>query len=156
MWIFCKQGMFSVTQHPKRKDNIQVRACTETDLLELKVAFPELDRCPIVETTAGHYRWRLIVARWKWELVGAKLVADIDYSNFKGKVEMLPSQRNKGGFLRDIFALIQAYQRARHPEDPLADHPRLFREAGDPLLPVDSDKPETAVPQVSLGLRMQR
>jgi len=128
MWLFTKYGFFSVTQHAKRRDNIQVRARTDQDLHDLKAAFPALDRCPIIETKDADYRWRLIVQRWKWNVVGAALVADIDYGNFKGKIATIPSQANKCGMLHDIWDVHHTYQNRRHPKDPLADHPSLFGE----------------------------
>ncbi len=126
MWIFSKYGFFSVTQHAKRRDNIQVRARTKTDLEALKLAFPPLDRSPIIETPQADYRWRLIVQRWKWEIVGAHLVADIDYGNFKGKMATIPEQLDKLPMLHDIWNLHHRYQERKSRPDPFAGHPELF------------------------------
>ena len=145
MWIFCKQGFFSVTQHPARKDNVQIRARTNTDLEELREAFPELARCEIVETPEADYRWRIVRARWKWELVGAKLTADIDYSNFKGKMAQIPTQRHKGGLLHDVWHLHHDYQNQRHPVDPLAGVPDFFRRPERAEL-FDNDQPGVSAP----------
>lgn len=142
MWIFSKYGFFSVTQHAKRRDNIQIRARTEQDLIDLKQAFPMLDRSPIIETKDADYQWRLVIARWKWEAVAAKLTADIDYGNFKGKMATIPTQRNKMDLLHAVWHLHHDYQRRRHPRDPHAGQPRLFREAGDPLIDLDDDQPD--------------
>jgi hypothetical protein len=137
MWIFSKYGFFSVTQHAKRRDNIQVRARTDQDLLDLKAAFPALDRCPIIETPDADYRWRLIVQRWKWEVVGSALVADIDYGNFKGKIATIPTQRNKCPMLHEIWHHHHQYQERKHRPDPFAGHPELFRPHGDHLFDED-------------------
>lgn len=137
MWLFTKYGFFSVTQHTKRRDNIQIRARTDQDLRDLKDAFPPLDRCPIIETPDADYRWRLIVQRWKWEIVGAHLVADIDYGNFKGKIATIPTQREKGPMLHDIWDVHHRYQQRKHRPDPFAGHPELFRPHGDHLFDED-------------------
>jgi hypothetical protein len=127
MWLFTKYGFFSVTQNAKRKDNIQIHARAEQDLVDLKAAYPALDRSPIIETPDADYRWRLIVQRWKWDVVGAALVADIDYGNFKGKIATIPTQREKSGMLHDIWDIHHQYQQKKHRPDPLAGHPSLFR-----------------------------
>ena len=115
MWIFSKYGFFSVTQHAKRKDNIQIRARLESDLAQLKARFRHLDRCPIIETPDADYRWRIVIARWKWELIGAELTADLDYSNFKGKIAQIPEQRDKGQMLHRIWDLHHDMQERATP-----------------------------------------
>jgi hypothetical protein len=138
MWLFTKHGFFSVTQNLQRQDLIQIRARAEKDLLALKAAFPALDRCPVIETPDADYRWRLVIARWKWDLVGAALMADIDYCNFKGKIATIPGQRDKSNMLHDIWTLHHRYQESRHRPDPHAGHPELFRPHGDALMDLSS------------------
>lgn len=134
MWIFCQQGAFSVTQHPKRRDNIVVAAWTRTDLEELKDAFSLLDRSPIQSTPNAEQGYRLTVQRWRWELLAAKLASDVTYTDLPGRLATIPSQRNKELLVEAIAHLMSNYQDRRHPKDPLEGHPRLFREAGDPLI----------------------
>ncbi len=138
MWLFTKHGFFSVTQSTQRRDLIQIRARAEKDLASLKAAYPHLDRSPIIETPQADYRWRLVVQRWKWETVAAKLTSDIDYSNFKGKIATIENQRDKCGMLHDIWSLHNEYQERHHRPDPHAGHPELFRPHGDHLMDLDS------------------
>lgn len=126
MWIFSKYGFFSVTQNAQRKDLIQIRARAEQDLIDLKEAFPQLERNPIIETPQADYRWRIVCQRWKWNLIGASLTADIDYGNFKGKIATIPTQREKGPMLHDIWSIHHAYQQRKSRPDPYAGHPELF------------------------------
>jgi len=137
---------------------IQIRARAEKDLQALKAAYPHLDRSPIIETPQADYRWRLVVQRWKWETVAAKLTADIDYSNFKGKIATIESQRDKSGMLHDIWALHNEYQERRHRPDPHAGHPELFRPHGDALMDLGSfeegwpeETPDPYVEQAALA-----
>lgn len=134
MWIFSKHGFFSVTQSAQRRDLIQIRARAEKDLASLKAAYPHLDRSPIIETPQADYRFRIVLQRWKWELVAGKLMADIDYSNFKGKMATIPQQRDKIGMLHDIWHLHHEYQEAPRRADRFRDHPELFRPHGEYLL----------------------
>lgn len=136
MWIFSRYGFFSVTQHPDRKDNVQIRARTDRDLQALKDACPTLSRCPIHRSDDADYRFRMVVQRWRWELVAEHLAESIDYSNFKGKIHQIPEQRHKLDILHRIWSIMHAYQCERHDDREQQDlgQSRLFREAGDPLL----------------------
>jgi hypothetical protein len=158
MWIFSKNGFFSVTQNAQRRDLIQIRARAKKDLQSLKDAYAHLDRSPIIETAQADYRWRLVVQRWKWELVAGKLMADIDYCNFKGKIATIPDQRDKCRMLHDIWDLHHEYQQRRHAPDPHAGHPELFRPHGDRLFSDDwhepeDDRPDHAMDAASLAVR---
>lgn len=134
MWIFSKHGFFSVTQSAQRRDLIQIRARAEKDLASLKATYPHLDRSPIIETPEADYQFRIVVQRWKWELIAGKLMADIDYSNFKGKMATLEQQRDKLGMLHDIWHLHHEYQERPRRADRYAGHPELFRPHGDYLI----------------------
>lgn len=147
MWLFTKCGFFSVTQSTQRRDLIQIRARREKDLQALKDQYPHLDRSPILETPAADYRFRIVVQRWKWETVAAKLTADIDYSNFKGKIAQIPNQRDKSNMLHDIWSLHHEYQERPLREERHRGHPELFRPHGDYLmdpeeLDHDQEEPE--------------
>lgn len=130
MWIFSKQGFFSITQHPKRRDNVQIRARSRTDLENLQRDFPCLRRSPIIETPDADYRWRIIVQRWKWELVGREMTEDIDYPNFKGRMATIPNQADKLGLLHDVWHLHHDYQQRKHPRRPHDDHPDFWDRRG--------------------------
>jgi hypothetical protein len=127
MWLFTKHGFFSVTQ-ADRADRIQIRARTDRHLRNLQAALPELDRSPIIETPAADYRWRMVVARWRWELVAKHLTDEIDYRNYKSKVGSHGTATDMIGELHEVWGTMHAFQTRKHRPDPLAGHPELFRQ----------------------------
>ncbi len=137
MWIFTKWGFFSVTQTTRRADQIQIRARARVHLENLQKAFPILERSPISETPENDYRFRIIVMRWRWEALGQKLTAAIDYSNFKGEVQRAGFARDMLDELHRIWTIMFGFQSRKHPFDPMAGEPKLFREAGDPLIDME-------------------
>ena len=138
MWIFTKWGFFSVTQTTKRSDEIQIRSRDRSHLEHLKAAFPIIERCPVVETRDADYRFRIIVKRWKWARLGEDLTLSINYSNFKGEVQRAGFVRDMLDELHRIWGIMHSYQHRKNPVDPMADHPKLFREPGDPLIHDDA------------------
>ena len=134
MWIFTQYGFFSVTQSTRRADDLQIRARDQQHLQNLKDHFQILDRSPIIETPDADYRFRIVVKRWRWEKLAAELAADITYSNFKGQCERRGLIRQMIHELHDIWGVMFRYQRRMNPVDPMAGQPKLFRDAGDPLI----------------------
>ncbi len=133
MWIFTQYGFFSVTESTRRGDDIQIRARDKSHLQNLKDHFDIVERSPILTTPEADYRFRIVVKRWRWEKLAAELAADIMYSNFKGQCERRGLIRSMIHTLHDVWGLMFAYQRKMNPVDPHAGHPKLFRDAGDPL-----------------------
>lgn len=128
MWIFTKHGFFSVTQSTLRKDDMMIRARVREHLEDLKANHKTLARSKIIRTTDSDYRFRLIVKRWRWELVGKALIEGIDYSNFKGKCAQVPHLRRFGWLnaLHDIWSIHFGVQRKADPIDPFAGEPKLI------------------------------
>src|SRR3954468_19208233 len=84
MWILSTIGFFSVVAEPDDPERLLVRSRVRTDLEALRDRYlPDLE---IVEWAGTDYRYRGFVARADFEPVAAKLVADIDYPNFKNAV----------------------------------------------------------------------
>jgi len=84
MWIFTTFGFFSVVQKPG-SSVLTVRARDRTDLDSLRARYlPSLS-----ETVVGggtDYPYRATVAHEDLAPAMSKIVADIDYSNFKSEV----------------------------------------------------------------------
>lgn len=90
MWLFTRYGFFSVTQptrdnaDAKASELVQVRARMRMHLQALQARFPAGLAGEILDSDETDYRYRLIVARGRFERVAAALVNELDYSNFKG------------------------------------------------------------------------
>jgi hypothetical protein len=88
MWLFTKIGFFSAVEVVGDPSHIQVRARVKDDIVALAEEVDRVcgERPKIIESTDSDYRFRIVITRPEWEKVGASLVADIDYSNFKSRV----------------------------------------------------------------------
>ena len=90
MWLFTRYGFFSVTQptldnvDAKASGLVQVRARMKMHLQALQARYPVGLAGEILESDETDYRYRLIVARDRFQHVASALVAELDYSNFKG------------------------------------------------------------------------
>lgn len=88
MWLITNFGFFSVVEKPgDRKDGqLTVRARVRADLETLRDRYlPELGA---IQADAGtDYKYRARVSRNALAHATARIVADIDYGNFKGSVQ---------------------------------------------------------------------
>lgn len=84
MWIFTKQGFFSVVQDFRDPSVLLVRARDRADLERLAEGL----RAPpeILVTAQGDYPFRVFLSRRDFASLLASLAADIDYTNFKAAV----------------------------------------------------------------------
>lgn len=85
MWIFTKEGFFSVvaTSEP---DELMVRARVREDLenyIDFMGAVPGPE---IIETPHADYRYRIITARDEWAEYVSAAASDLDYTNVKGTI----------------------------------------------------------------------
>jgi hypothetical protein len=106
MWIATKVGFFSIVK--KKEDEFHVRARMRSDLVEL-MKLSEIES-ELFESDHTDYRFRLVVDRKTVELIGTKLFAEIDYSNFKNRVSESPTQRDKSDAYGDIWATMWGIQ----------------------------------------------
>lgn len=129
MWIFTEWGFFSVTQTKDNKDLIQIRARTKGHLENLKKAFPILERSKIIVTPDADYRYRVVCRRWRWQQLSQEMSAQITYSNFKGRVMQAGWARDMIDDLHKIWDIMWYFQKRKHPVDPMAGEPVLFKDA---------------------------
>lgn len=80
MWLFTKQGFFSVVA--TADDKFQVRARVLDDLLNL--GFVDSD---VIESGHADYQFRVVISRDAWSALSQRLSDAIDYPNFKDAVE---------------------------------------------------------------------
>ena len=89
MWLFTRNGFYSVVQDKKDERLIQLRARIKDDLenlfafaaKELKIALPA-----IISTPQADYAYRVVVERTVWIKLASALAEEIDYCNFKDEV----------------------------------------------------------------------
>ena len=84
MWIFTREGFFSVTDNKRdvTGNTVMVRARVKGDLAKLIVAIgshPE-----IIETPKADYYYRAILTRREWAEYLTNTVMQLDYTNVKG------------------------------------------------------------------------
>ncbi|KRB85097.1 NUDIX hydrolase [Noviherbaspirillum sp. Root189] len=87
MWLITPIGFFSVVQKPgdKQSGTLTVRASVKGDLTALKQHYlPGL--CAIQESKDTDYRFRAQAPRAEVSAAMARLMEDLDYSNFKSEV----------------------------------------------------------------------
>jgi hypothetical protein len=87
LWIITNFGFFSVVEKPRDEvdGTLTIRGRVRSDLDELKAKYlPAMG--PILEHQGTDYRYRASVARNELAVAMAKIVSDIDYSNFKTSV----------------------------------------------------------------------
>jgi hypothetical protein len=87
MWIFSQYGFYSVVTGNEEVGKIQLRTRDRNHLENLKNAIPELANVAITQTDNADYQYRLIVDKVVWTDIIMPKLSDIDYGNFKSRVE---------------------------------------------------------------------
>ncbi len=100
MWIFTRDGFFSVVLARKIKDNIptqevdpdtvMVRARCYQHLENLKQNYNDLTNTDIQETANTDYRYRIIVPKAVWSSILETMCQELDYTNFKSTCARSP------------------------------------------------------------------
>jgi len=92
MWIFTKEGFFSVVQKPdqKRSDMVTIRSRDKRDLLNLAKV---IGRHAIVENGGTDYEFRLTCHKKSLKEFLANQVNEIDYANFKHEIQVRDQKR---------------------------------------------------------------
>jgi hypothetical protein len=97
MWIFTKEGFFSVTELPQSRDVVLIRARTREDL-EALIGGMYNEACwhrfPILETPTSDYRWRAVLNRDEVADHVSGLVRTIDYDNVKDSIDKGDQRRH--------------------------------------------------------------
>jgi hypothetical protein len=96
MWVFTKDGFFSVVQKPaqKKTDMITIRARARKDL----ITFLKKSGLPADQLILGggsDYEYRVEVSKSIWARYLTNEIDNLDYSNFKHEVEAVDSERAK-------------------------------------------------------------
>jgi hypothetical protein len=102
MWIYTTLGFFSIVDRPltrrKRRDpsKLQVRARVQEDLVRLNERLAKKAAAEIISTPKADYPFRMMVDRKALQKVIGRLVAELDYDNFKDRVaDLYPKERER-------------------------------------------------------------
>jgi hypothetical protein len=109
MWLFCKQGFFSVVRHSHRPGHLLVRARLGEDIDRLAALLSEQTGRPFTPlvTPDADYRYRLEVPRDDFARAMVRLVEDLDYPNFKLAVHGDPARDRAYGRVWSIMGELQ-------------------------------------------------
>lgn len=109
MWIFTKDGFFSIVQHKDDPNYLMVRARVREDIQR---AFGPSD---IKESEGSDYRFRKVVPRPVVADYMSKAVAEIDYTSVKDEIDQ--GEKDRHDMLYKVWAAHMGLQRERYQED---------------------------------------
>ncbi len=92
MWLMTKYGFYSIVQ--KSPDVYHVRGRERKDIENLVLGVPIPD-AEIMENAATDYAFCIIVGKPQVLAILNFLGENLDYSNFKDKIDRLPDQARK-------------------------------------------------------------
>ena len=87
MWIFTREGFFSVTDNRRDETTktVMVRARVKDDLIRLIEQIADQTEEPsIIETPTADYRYRIVIPRKVWGEYLRLAAMTLDYTNVKG------------------------------------------------------------------------
>jgi hypothetical protein len=86
MWLFTEFGFFSVVAHRSKPGKVLVRGRVQADVVEFARRSGATEEA-VFENQSADYRYRLEVTASAAASVVAEALKDIDYDNFKSRVE---------------------------------------------------------------------
>lgn len=113
MWLFSKDGFFSIVEHTDNSNLLLVRSRIKGDIEKY---WP----VEVKEGAGSDYRFRSVLPRAEVSDRIAKIVHDIDYPDFKASVE---DNRRLSWYFQvwDVMATMQDHLQAMESEDGLHD-----------------------------------
>ena len=114
-------GFFSAVQDKDNPKRMMVRARDRADL-ENFVAWSQQnphvgDSLEIIENAGTDYPCRVFVDKAAWGLFLCDLAVDVDYTNFKKRINELPGQHDKGHAYMEVWAAMRRWQGEREGVD---------------------------------------
>src|SRR5262245_52151817 len=94
MWLFARQGFFSIVSHRHKPGYLLVRARLREDIDHLARLLSSKTGSAFVPlvTPDADYRYRLEVSRADFARVLVQLVEELDYGNFKAAIHGDPKR----------------------------------------------------------------
>jgi len=117
MWLITPVGFFSIVQKPddKQAGTLTIRARVHGDLAALKLHYlPGMG--PIKESSDADYRFRATAPRKEVSAATARLIDEIDYSNFKSEVARLQGHA-RSNLYHDVWSVLYKLQTAPEFKD---------------------------------------
>ena len=93
MWMFTKDGFFSVVEHRGDDTKLIVRARDREDLETITELFPVETDLKVLHTPDADYEWRLVIDRRDWAKYCKVSAWEIDYDNFKNAIKRQDPER---------------------------------------------------------------
>lgn len=103
MWVFTKEGFFSVVQKDCEADEVLVRSRQKRDLIGLAEKIGV--KVKLLEGVGTDYRYRAVVKKKDWAKYLSDSALDLDYDNFKNTVSNRDHRRHSA-YLRVWEALL--------------------------------------------------
>ena len=88
MWLYTQYGFFSVVQGLD-ESKIQIRSRRKEHLVELKKNFSTIQGASINSNSGTDYQHRIVIEKSEWVVLAASLAGDVDYVNFKERVNSI-------------------------------------------------------------------
>lgn len=94
MWLFTKDGFYSVVQKPHQKGTgmVTVRTRNKDDMLHVIKALG-IGTKHLISDEGTDYEYRIEVNKTQWSEYVTMAIADIEYDNFKHEVEKHDPER---------------------------------------------------------------
>ena len=101
MWLLSKKGFYSIVQKPwnEPENTLTIRSRVASDLENLSVDLPNMGS--IIKSTDSDYPYRAVATKSDTADAIGKLVAQIEYDNFKNAVEA-----EQGGQRAGIYSMV--------------------------------------------------
>ena len=110
MWLITPIGFFSIVQKPddRKKGTLTVRSRLRSDLEALRKHYlPELG--PIQESSETDYRFRALAPCAEVSAAMARMIARLDYSNFKSEVARRQGQK-RAALYHEVWEVLYELQ----------------------------------------------
>jgi hypothetical protein len=92
MWLMTKYGFYSIVQKTPGEYHVRSREMKDIENLVKHVPLPNAD---LKNTTGKDYAARIVVTADEVLAIVKFLSENIDYHNFKDKIDSIPDQRHK-------------------------------------------------------------
>jgi hypothetical protein len=111
MWLFTTRGFYSVVQDKEDSRKLVVRARLHGDLEKLREIAPKLS--DTFQLPRRDYRFRAFISRKDFAAVLPKLLAELDYTNFKDEV-WAKQGSERADLYHDVWAVMYRAQDIEH------------------------------------------
>jgi hypothetical protein len=112
MWVFSKEGFFSIVKKDCEADQLLVRARIRGDLENILRPIVKAGYGPftVVEVPHADYRYRVVLPAWMvGDYLGAAVDA-IDYDNFKNSLPTNENRRERSAAYMEVWAAMRHWQ----------------------------------------------